>query len=214
MDVSRMSLWRLVLFPWNSMRRNRAQFKIPMTVILLTLLAVVAVGCQSKQHSLEGARIKQSLDLRAGEQAPDFRLSDMRGNLRNLSEFDGRPIVLHFWSPWCSTCLPEMQALQSLRDRVGSEVSIITISVGADPADVSRYLLVHHLNLTVLLDNSSARVAELYQVGLLPVTFILNAEHEFTLFRDPDGGIERFRFDGPRGWVSSPVVEALKALNQ
>lgn len=180
----------------------------------MTFLVFVVSGCQSQAGKAQVTQIKNGSDLSLGSLAPDFRLSDLHGKVRSLSELDGRPVVLHFWSPWCSTCLPEMQALQSLSDRLGSTVSFVTISVGADPAEVSRYLLVHHLTLTVLLDNSNARVAELYQVGLLPVTYVLNADRQFTLFRDPDANIDRVRFDGPRGWVAAPVIEAFKALTE
>jgi peroxiredoxin len=31
-----------------------------------------------------------------GELAPDFELDDLRGNLRHLSDFRGRPVVLSF----------------------------------------------------------------------------------------------------------------------
>src|SRR5688572_7764008 len=46
--------------------------------------------------------------------APDFSLPDADGNMRRLSAFRGRVVLLSFWATWCPPCQAEMPALETL----------------------------------------------------------------------------------------------------
>ena len=40
--------------------------------------------------------------------APDFTVTDADGNNVKLSDFNGKPVVLNFWTTWCYYCKVEM----------------------------------------------------------------------------------------------------------
>jgi len=59
-----------------------------------------------------------------GALAPDFRLLDLEGEPRRLSEIDG-PIVLNFWASWCEPCIEEMPEFELVNQEAGGRVTFI-----------------------------------------------------------------------------------------
>ena len=65
-------------------------------------------------------------------EAPPFTLTSIDGTCFNLSDYDGKIVVLDLMATWCSVCNDEMQELSQLRKEY-NDVVIITISV--DPTE-------------------------------------------------------------------------------
>lgn len=73
----------------------------------------------------------------AGPKAPEFRLSDLEGEIRRLSEFKGNVVVLDFWATWCPPCRMSIPELVKLQEKYGDRgLVILGISVD-DPMRVT-----------------------------------------------------------------------------
>lgn len=46
--------------------------------------------------------------LKAGDDAPDFSIATIDGNLYSRDEPNGKTVVLHFWSTWCGPCMVQL----------------------------------------------------------------------------------------------------------
>lgn len=53
-------------------------------------------------------------------EAPDFELTDLKGDAFSLSQFKGKPVLLNFWATWCPPCRKEMPDLQAFDEKYGS----------------------------------------------------------------------------------------------
>jgi len=56
-----------------------------------------------------------------GKPSPDFSLMDLSGQLRNVSEWQGKVLVINFWATWCPPCLEEIPHFIELQDKYGDQ---------------------------------------------------------------------------------------------
>jgi cytochrome c biogenesis protein CcmG/thiol:disulfide interchange protein DsbE len=61
--------------------------------------------------------------------APEVTLECFDGSSQQLSELQGRPVVLNFWASWCPACISEMPAFGEVHRRVGEQVEFIGINM-------------------------------------------------------------------------------------
>ena len=106
---------------------------MPAKVWILTLLiALKALTAENLAHAQSKPdpfkRLK--LDL-LHETAPDFQFTDPSGKVHHLREFDGRPLILHFWASWCTSCKTEMPELSDLAE-IGKKEGVLFIPVSVE----------------------------------------------------------------------------------
>jgi peroxiredoxin len=109
--------------------------------------------------------------------APDFSLPDPKGNLRRLSSFRGRVVLLNFWATWCPPCRSEMPSLEALYQAYkhqGFEVLAVASDVQGGEV-VQPFVAQHHLTFPTLLDTTT-HVTRVYGVTTLPTTYVLDRE--------------------------------------
>ncbi len=120
---------------------------------------------------------QQSSLLPKGEPAPDFAVTELNGNPVSLSQFRGKPVLLHFWATWCGVCRQEFDALNSLYSDL--EDSAVLLSVVADSEDVAslkQFVDTQGLQYPVLL--ASRKLLSEYKVGAFPTTYFINPAGE------------------------------------
>ena len=116
-----------------------------------------------------------SAEPAVGRRAPDFTLTTVTGEMVQLSELHGRPVVINFWATWCGPCQREMPALENASQRFGDDVLFLGIDQGEPPDVVAKYLEELGVTFTVPLD-SDMSVGDRYKVAGMPTTFFVDAE--------------------------------------
>ena len=92
------------------------------------------------------------------EQAPNFKVTDIKGKEVSLSDFKGKVVVLDFWATWCGPCKKSLPAMQMLVNKYKKDPNvkflfIHTWETVADPkSDAVNYLLTHNLDLPLYMD--------------------------------------------------------------
>ncbi len=70
--------------------------------------------------------------------APDLVLSELGGEIFNLSKLRGKVILVNYWATWCAPCKKEMPVLNSFYRRYHEE-GLEIIGISADrPQDFAR----------------------------------------------------------------------------
>lgn len=133
--------------------------------------------------------------------SPKFTLTDIQGNTRSLSDYQGNIVLLHFWATYCTPCRKEMPTMSKLMKKMeGKPFNIVTINMAEQKTDVQKFLNEVPVDFPVLLDSDGAILSQ-WKVFAAPANFILDKKGNiiFTLY----GGIE---------WDSDDMIKKLTAL--
>ena len=96
--------------------------------ILLTLILLGVSAAFSQQA------------LRPGEQAPEFSGQSLTGTVYDLSQLQGKVVVLTFWSTRCQICHSEIPNLNRVADRYRDKDVVFLAVTMENEAKVNPYL--------------------------------------------------------------------------
>ncbi|QQS31187.1 MAG: TlpA family protein disulfide reductase [Sphingobacteriales bacterium] len=83
----------------------------------------------------------QSYKIRAGQQAPDFTLTNLNGDTITLSQLRGKVVYVDFWATWCGPCIKEFPYSEKLKKRFSHKnVAFVYISVDESQEVWANYL--------------------------------------------------------------------------
>jgi cytochrome c biogenesis protein CcmG/thiol:disulfide interchange protein DsbE len=71
-----------------------------------------------------------------GKEAPDFSVTDTKGNLVKLSALRGKVVWLNFWGLRCGPCVRELPALEKIH-KAYIDKGLVIIGVNADGVDTA-----------------------------------------------------------------------------
>jgi peroxiredoxin len=135
------------------------------------IVAVVVAAAFAYVHLAEN----KGYALKAGTEAPGFRLPSLAGGEVDLASQRGKVVVLNFWATWCPPCVAEMPSLERLHRSLSPEgVSVVTVSTDEDEAELRRFVAEHALTLPVLKDPGGRVAAGQYRTTGYPETFVLD----------------------------------------
>lgn len=111
-----------------------------------------------------------------GALAPDFRLLDLEGEPRRLSEIDG-PIVLNFWASWCEPCIEEMPEFEIVNQEAAGRVTFIGVNDGESLETARQFAYeVTGVSYMILLDPRKFLTDGPYPLVGRPTTFFIGSD--------------------------------------
>ena len=160
-----------------------SKYKIGL-ILLLLLLGAVALS-YNKQYKLQldshVSTKPNEVDKQIGQKRPDFSLPDRLGFPYNISEWDGKVIILNFWATWCRPCRKEMPMFyQFQQDHQKRGLQFIGIAIDDKAAvDVFFKQTGISVNYPILIGNDEAiPIAKDYgnEFGVLPYSVIIDRQ--------------------------------------
>ncbi|MBL3640877.1 MULTISPECIES: TlpA disulfide reductase family protein [Bacillaceae] len=148
--------------------------KIIASVALLSLITVAIV--QAMDNESKGNDEKDALGgLKIGAKAPDFSLKTLDGKQVELSDYEGKKVMLNFWATWCPPCKKEMPDMEKYTQQAGDDVVVLAVNI--DPEnDVQAFVEDNGITFTIPLDSQSAKnpVNERYKILSIPTTYFID----------------------------------------
>jgi len=90
-----------------------------MRIVLTLVITLILAVCVSAQQK-----------LRPGQAAPDFAAQSLDGTTYNLSQLQGKVVVLTFWSTRCQICHAEIPKLNQVVNRYkGKDVVFLALTM-------------------------------------------------------------------------------------
>ena len=108
--------------------------------------------------------------------APAWQLKTQSGENISLSDYQGKPVILHFWATWCPYCKKLQPKLVELEQKYKSSgIEIVAISFneddGAQPQDE-----INSRGHNFITAVEGEPVVGLYGVRGTPTTFFINRQ--------------------------------------
>lgn len=145
-------------------------------VIIFLVLALVAFGIYYFIYSKPAMMI--------GEKAPDIRSATIDGQIFDLSQLQGKLVLVDFWGSWCSPCRkvnPELSALyRSYKDTLHDNFQIVSIAID-DDTSVLRTAIAHDSlvwPLHIMESKSGGPITAEYKIKEIPTSYLLNESQQ------------------------------------
>jgi thiol-disulfide isomerase/thioredoxin len=167
------------------------QKKSPKRFILVsTIILILGIGWIGMSATFPGGVSVQGIPApQEGFLAPDFTSETLTGEMIELSELNGHPVLINFWASWCRPCQSEMPAIERVyKEYVNKGFTILAVNTTYqdNPADVAVFVSDYNLSFPILLDINGT-VSGQYELRALPSSFFVGR----------DGIIQEIIFGGP-----------------
>ncbi|SDZ67117.1 Peroxiredoxin [Evansella caseinilytica] len=106
--------------------------RIAQGAILLFIIGVLAtfvIGIRAQGNAVG-----------VGDEAVDFALEDMDGQLHQLSDYRGEIVVLNFFASWCKPCEAEAPELIAFHEEFADELIFFSIVKSETKRNVERFV--------------------------------------------------------------------------
>ena len=143
--------------------------KVVLVIILISGLLIA--GCSTDSSSDDSAQAPQ-----VGKLAPDFQFQDVDGQYIFLSDLQGNPVLINFWTTWCDPCIYEMPYLQQVYEEwSGQGLVVLAINKGESLSTVKDFIQSGNFSFPVLLDINQYVALE-YNIRSIPTTFFIDKD--------------------------------------
>jgi peroxiredoxin len=140
--------------------------------------------------------------VKVGDQAPNFRLRDLAGNVVDLTQLRGKVVLLNFWATWCGPCRVEMPSMELLYQTISRrEFEILAVSTDPQGVAVTRPFQ-QEIGVTFpILHDPDMRIGLTYGARSLPMTVMVDRQ-----------GVVRQKIFGARDWDSPEARDLIHKL--
>ena len=139
----------------------------------LGISAVVFFSVSCKEESVQ-----------IGQPAPEIAAFDLQGNKASLSDWQGKTVLINFWSETCGACIAELRTLQQWAEKYPNQVQLVAMNIDSEKADTQAIVTKRQLTLPIFKDQMKI-TAERYQLVGTPTSFVI----------DPSGKVI-YKFEG------------------
>lgn len=155
-------------------RRMSKRSWLIVAIVIVAVVAVVAIVLIRNSSSPSDSTPQL-------EEAPDFTLPTITGANITLSEMEGTPVVLNFWSIGCYWCRKQLPYLETVAQQSGEEIKVIAINMADNAASVQTFFSDYEPAMIIARDvNREAFVdyclAYNNTLGSIPFTFFIDSE--------------------------------------
>ncbi len=157
------------------------------------LLCTVFASCGGRDNEPPGPTPSTphtpKVEFGEGKTIPDFHYTLLDGSEGYISENDGKPVFLYFWSTQCTPCASDLPELQSAYEKYSDKVLFFAVTSGETSDTVDDYLLQNSLTFPVILDEDK-KIQKLLGITSLPKSAVVGSDGVVTKLTDGTMGEE------------------------
>jgi thiol-disulfide isomerase/thioredoxin len=150
-------------------------------IVAIVIVAVVALVAIALSHNFSSP----SDSTPQCQNATDFTLPTLTGANITLSELEGTPVVINFWSISCPWCRKQLPYLENVAQQSTGEIKVIAINMVDNAGSVQSFFGDYEPTMIVALDSNGETFVNYCQEYNNPRGSI-----PFTLFVDSEGLVQ------------------------
>jgi peroxiredoxin len=140
-----------------------------LSILLLCFLLITVTACSGSDQNVK--------KLKIGDPAPDFSGTDLNGRPLSLSQYQGQPVILRFWSTDCKYCRADTPIFNKYFEKYqAAGLRVVYVNRHSDEATVRRFVADLEINFPVFIDKDGA-IAAHYNIKVEPQTIIISPDH-------------------------------------
>lgn len=159
--------------PKNKQQKMKRRFIFRTVTLSIILLAVI--------YALIMNLTKDDGAVKKGDEAPDFELTQINHNHAEdhiqLSDLEGKGVVLNFWASYCKPCESQMLFMEALYPDYQDDIEIVAVNLDNSELVIQQFINKYNFSFAVMHDKRS-EIMDMYQVSPMPTTFFINPEGE------------------------------------
>ena len=164
--------------------------------LLLGLIAVLAVALVWVVSGTLQPRV-----VKAGDKAPDFKITTDDGRTVTRANFGGKVLVLNFWASWCAPCVSEAPSLEAFERQMGPQgVVVLGVSIDTNEKRYRQFLERFRITFPTARD-PEANLSASYGTFLIPETYVIDST-----------GRVRLKIISDQNWMDPDFVTRVKAM--
>ncbi len=137
--------------------------------LLLCCMFLVLTGCSGSDS---GAK-----KLKIGDQAPDFKGTDLNGQPVSLAGYQGKPVILRFWSTDCKFCRADTPIFNQYFEKYKEAgLRVVYVNRNSEEATVRQFVADLEIGFPVLIDKDGT-ISKRYNIKVEPQTIVLSPDH-------------------------------------
>jgi peroxiredoxin len=154
--------------------RMSKKTRLVLVIVIVAVVALVAIAL-SRNFSSPSDSTPQP------QEALNFTLPTMTGANITLSELEGTPVVLNFWSISCYWCRQQLPYLEAVAQQSAGEIKVIAINIGQSASAVQEFFGDYEPTMIVALDENREVFVDYClkynnPQGSIPFTFFVDSE--------------------------------------
>ncbi len=135
---------------------------------VLGLLAILALGLRRSQQG----------PVSVGDKVPNFTLTTFDGETINLTDLQGKVVVLNFWASWCKPCEQEAADLESAWRTYQPRGDVVFL--GVDYVDTEPEARGYLEKFGITYPNGpdlGTRISQAFRIRGVPETYIIDQDN-------------------------------------
>ena len=154
--------------------------------LLFVLWMAVAVSAQAQAPQADADAKYATELLKAGTQAPDFRMKTLDGKtFRFAKQTKGKYVMLDFWASWCPDCRKDIPNVQRMYEKFCPQgVEFIGVSMDTDRdkwKDAVEKYDIRYTQVSELVKFHDTQIASLYGVKWIPSMYLIDPQGKVVL---------------------------------